>query len=102
MKDGTIVTLVFTNGMEVVGKYIIDDMVNYTIYKPRLVQVTQQGVGLVNGICMTGKEPKSNVQFAKNGVLFMVETSDEIANGWTQQTSGLTLPQKGLTQGLVS
>ena len=44
MKDGTIVTLVFTNGMEVVGKYIIDDMVNYTIYKPRLVQVTQQGV----------------------------------------------------------
>ena len=24
----------------------------------------------------------------------MVETSDEIANGWTQQTSGLTLPQK--------
>ena len=96
MKEGTIVTLVFSNGMEVVGKYVIDDMVNYTIYKPRLVQVTEKGIGFVNGICMTGQEPKSNVQFAKNGVLFVIETVEEIANGWTSQTSGLALPQKGL------
>lgn len=96
MKEGTIVTLVFSNGMEVVGKYVIDDMVNYTIYKPRLIQVTEKGIGFVNGICMTGQEPKSNVQFAKNGVLFVIETVEEIANGWTSQTSGLALPQKGL------
>ena len=50
---------------------------------------------------MTGQEPKSNVQFAKNGVLFVIETATEIANGWVSQTSGLAIPQKGL-QGLVS
>jgi len=96
MKEGTIITLVFSNGMEVVGKYVVDDMMNYTIYKPRLVQVTEKGVGLVNGICMTGQEPNSNVQFAKNGILFVIETVEEMANGWTSQTSGLALPQKGL------
>ena len=101
MKENDIITLVFSNGMEVVGKYVVDDMVNYTIYKPRLVQVTEKGVGLVNGICMTGQEPKSNVQFAKNGVLLVIETAAEIANGWVSQTSGLAIPQKGL-QGLVS
>lgn len=96
MKEGTIVTIVFANGMEVVGKYIFEDMVNYTIYKPRLVQATQQGIGLVNGVCMTAKEPKGNMQFPKQNILFIAETAEEIANGWTSQTSGLSLPTKGL------
>jgi hypothetical protein len=96
MKENTIVTLVLNNGAEIVGRYIIEDMVNYTIYRPRLVQVSQQGVGLVNGVCMTGKEPKGNIQFSKNSVAYIVETAEEIANGWTSQTSGIALPNTGL------
>jgi len=96
MKEGTIVTMLFANGMEIVGKYIFEDMVNYTIYKPRLVQATQQGIGLINGVCATAKEPKGNMQFPKQNILFIAETAEEIANGWSAQTSGLSLPTKGL------
>ena len=98
MKEGDIVTLVLLNGAELVGKLVVEDMVNYTIYRPRLVQVNQQGVGLVNGVCMTGQEPNDNLQISKQAVMFIIKTVDEIASGWQQQTSGIALPPKGLVK----
>ena len=96
MKENTIVTIKLVSGEELVGKYIIDDMVNWTIYRPRLVQANEKGVGLYDGICLTGKRPDDNIQFPKNSVSFVVETIEEIANGWTTQTTGVALPTKGL------
>lgn len=96
MKENTIVTIKLVSGEELVGKYIIDDMVNWTIYRPRLVQANEKGVGLYDGICLTGKRPDGNIQFPKNSVSFVVETIEEIANGWTTQTTGVALPTKGL------
>jgi hypothetical protein len=90
----TIITLVMNNGAEIIGKYISDDFNSITIYKPRMVQASQQGVGLVNGISMTGKEPDGNFDFPKTGVMFMIETVEELAAGWTQQTSGIAVPTK--------
>ena len=83
-----------SNGAEIIGKFIADDFNSITIYKPRMVQASQQGVGLVNGITMTGIEPDSNFQFPKTGVMFMIETVEELAAGWTQQTSGIAVPPK--------
>ena len=91
-------TLVMINGAEIIGRLVKEDEHYITIYKPRLVQVTQQGVGLVNGICMTGKEVNGEFQFTKQSVAYMVDTIEELANGWTQQTSGIVLPPKGVTQ----
>lgn len=96
MEKGTIVTVVLTNGAEVIGKLVLDDFTGVIINRPRMVQVSQQGVGLVNGISMTGIEPKGDFTFPKNSVLYVIETSEEIANGWRQQTSGIALPNKGL------
>lgn len=96
MKEGTVVTIVMNNGAEIVGKLVSDDFNGVVINRPRMVQVTPQGVGLVNGISMTGVEPKGNFTFPKNSVLYVIETAEEIANGWTQQTSGIALPNKGL------
>ena len=56
MNKNDIVTLVLTNGAEVIGKYIVDDMMSYTIERPRLVQVNENGVALVDGVCMTGEK----------------------------------------------
>jgi len=92
MKKDTIVTVVLLNGAELIGRYIGEDFNSITIYKPRMVQASAQGVGLVNGVCMTGKEPDGDFQLPKTGVLFMVETVNELANGWTKQTTGLDLP----------
>ena len=83
-----------SNGAEIIGKFIADDFNSITIYKPRMVQASQQGVGLVNGISMTGKEPDGNFDFPKTGVMFMIETVEELAAGWTQQTSGIAVPPK--------
>ena len=96
MEKGTVVTLVLNNGAEIVGKFVEETFSSIVINRPKIVQVTQQGVGLVNGISMTGIEPKGNFDFAKTSVLYYIETSEEVANGWTSQTSGIALPQKGL------
>ena len=81
-----------SNGVEIIGKYITDDFNNIIIYKPRMVQATAQGVGLVNGISMTGKEPDGNFTFPKTSVMYMIETMKELADGWTSQTSGIAIP----------
>ena len=94
MKKDTIVTIALNNGVEIIGKYLADDFNSITIYKPRMVQASQQGVGLVNGITMTGIEPKGDFQFPKSSVMFMIETVEELAAGWTQQTSGIAVPTK--------
>ena len=42
-------TLVMINTIEIIGQSLVKtDENSIIIYKPRLVQVTQQGVGLVN------------------------------------------------------
>jgi hypothetical protein len=93
-----IVTLVMSNGAEIIGKYITDDFNSIIIYKPRMVQATAQGVGLVNGISMTGKEPDGNFTFPKTSVMYMIETMKELADGWTSQTSGIAIPTGGLVK----
>jgi len=96
MEKNKVVTLVMNNGMEILGKFIEEDFSMITLYKPRMLQATQQGVGLVSGICMSGIEPDGNFQFAKTSVMFMIETSKELADGWTSQTSGIAIPTSGL------
>ena len=95
MKEGTVVTIVMNNGAEIIGKFIAEDFTTITLYKPRMVQASQQGVGLVNGISMTGVEPTANFVFNRTGIMFMIETVKELATGWTSQTSGIEVPQQG-------
>jgi len=96
MKNGDIVTLVLTNGAEVIGELVETSPMDYTLNRPRMVQANQQGVGLVNGVCMTGEEPNGNVSFNRSGVVFVIKTVEEMAKGYKQQVSGLVLPTEGL------
>jgi len=96
MEKNTVVTLVMNNGAEILGRFVEEDFAGITIYKPRMLQATQQGVGLVSGICMSGVEPNGDFQFPKTSVMFMIETSKELADGWTSQTSGIAIPTGGL------
>jgi hypothetical protein len=89
-------TLVMINGAEIIGRFVKADEKSIIVYKPRLVQATQQGVGLVNGICMTGKEVEGEFSFPKHSVAYMVDTIKELADGWTTQTSGIEVPKKGI------
>jgi hypothetical protein len=99
MKKDDIVTVVFVNGAEVIGKFVeqLDQVI--VINKPRMVQITQEGMAMVPGICMTGEEPKGDFQFNKNNVLFVIKTISQLANQYSEMTSSIIIPaQKGLLQ----
>ena len=96
MENGKIVTLVLINGAEIVGRHVQRTPDGVTLNRPRMVQASPQGVGLVNGISMTGVEPKGDFTFPISSIMYMIDTVEEMANGWTSQTSGLPLPQTGL------
>ena len=96
MMENKIVTLVLTNGAEVIGRLISTDENNYTVERPRLVQVNEQGVALVDGACMTGVKIDSTLEFNKNCVTFVIETMPEIAKGWLTQTTGIQVPQSSV------
>ena len=96
MKKGDVVTLVLINGAEIVGEWVDENGDVYTLNRPRMVQANQQGLGLVDGICMTGDKPDGNQSFNKHGVIFVIKTIDQISKGYKQQVSGLVLPSEGL------
>ena len=85
MKKDTIVTLVMINGAEIIGKFVSEEFQTVKIYKPRMVQVTQQGVDFVNGISMTGIEVTGEFEFAKSSIAYMVETVEELK--WVDTTN---------------
>jgi len=95
MKEGTIVTIAMSNGAEIIGKFIKEDMMTITLYRPRLLKATQNGIGLVDGIAMSGISPTGDFSFNKSSVMYMIETVKELATGWTSQTSGIAVPQQG-------
>ena len=52
MKKDTIVTLVMINGVEIIGKFVSEEFQTVKIYKPRMVQVTQQGVDFLSTVSL--------------------------------------------------
>lgn len=95
VKKDDIVTVVFINGAEVIGKFLEETDLTITVNKPRMVQITQEGMAMVPGICMTGEEPKGNFQFSKNNVLFIINTVEQLANQYQQMTSSIVIPKTG-------
>lgn len=94
MNKGDVVTIVLMNGAEIIGEWVEDNGASYVLNRPRMLQANPQGVGLVNGVCMSGEEPKGNLPFNKTSVV--IKTVDELAKGYKQQVSGLVLPTEGL------
>lgn len=96
VRQGDIATLVLVNGAEIIGKFMGESPENFVLNKPRMLQASQQGVGLVNGVCMSGVEPDNDINFNKSNVIFIIKTVDELAKGYQQQVSGIVLPTGGL------
>ena len=99
MTKDDVVTVVLINGAEIIGKFVEDRDQTIVINKPRMVQVTQEGMAMVPGICMTGEEPAGNFQFNKSGVLFVIKTVEQLATQYQSMTSSIIIPKsKGLLQ----
>ena len=91
-KDNKVISILFINGMEIVGRYVSETTEDLVVYKPRMAQMSQQGVGLIPSITATGKEIDGEFTFSKKSIMYYTESVDEMAKGWQQQTSGLITP----------
>jgi hypothetical protein len=88
MKKGDVVSLVALTG-EYVGKYE-DESPNGIILKdPRWVIHGEQGMGFAHGLCSTGKQNPDKVEFNRGGIIYVVESSEEIEKAYRQAVSGL-------------
>ena len=93
-QENTVISILFINGMEIVGRFVSETNVELKVYKPRMAQMSEQGVGLIPSITATGKEIDGEFTFSKNSIMYYTESVDEMAKGWQQQTSGLIAPAK--------
>jgi len=91
-KDNKVISILFINGMEIIGRFVSETTEQLVVYKPRMAQMSQQGVGLIPSITATGKEIDGEFTFSKNSIMYYTESVDEMAKGWQQQTSGLITP----------
>lgn len=76
---------------EVIGRLKDETDNEYVVESPRLFAQTQEGVGFLPGVCMTGVKDPKEVRFRKESIVFMTNTDDMIAKSWVQQTSGIVL-----------
>ena len=93
MKKDDIVTLVLINGAELIGKLVEETATEYVLNRPRMVQANEKGLGLVNGVCMTGEEPTGDLTINRSGVIFVIKTIEQMSKGYREQVSGLMLPK---------
>ena len=88
-EDGTVISLKLMSGEEVLGKYVKEDMVAYTLSKPVMLTAGKQGVGLAP--YMLTVNPDREFDFNKTAVLSHGATDQDIAKQYIEQTSGIAL-----------
>jgi len=88
-KSGTVVTAVTPVG-EFIGKFVEFNNGILTLEKPKGVGQTQEGIGLMDGVCVSGKPRPEQVQFMN--VVLITDTNTEIANGYLQSIGGILQP----------
>ena len=85
--EGDIISLKLSNGDEVLGKYIKEDMYTMTVRSPLMLAMTQKGPAMAP-IMMT-VEPDREYSINKNNIMFQGSTVKEIADQYTYQTTGI-------------
>lgn len=97
LKVNDVVTIQLINGAEIIGKFQDETSSEIVLYKPRMVQVQEQGqVALIPAVCMTGEEPNGDVKFYKTGLTLMCKTVPQLTTDYNTSTSGIITPTAGI------
>lgn len=88
-KQNDTVTIKTTAGEEIVARFVEENSTAITVQKPMAIMATQQGIGL--GPLAFTISPDAKLNLNKSAVLFVHKTESEMANQYTQSTSGLRL-----------
>jgi hypothetical protein len=90
MKKGDVVSLVTLTG-EFVGKFEDHTSAGVKLKDPRWVIHGEQGMGFAHGLCSTGKNDPTDVEFFSGGIVFVTECNEDVEKAYRSATSGLIL-----------
>jgi hypothetical protein len=76
-----------SNGEEVIGKFVSEDMSEIVVSKPVMLAMTQKGPAMAP-VMMT-VDPDKDYAINKNVIMFKNPTVKEIADQYTYQTTGI-------------
>jgi hypothetical protein len=99
VQPNDIVSLKISNGDEFIAKYVESNDTHITVSKPMLMvlgqtQTGQPGVQMMP-FFMLGADKDGTFPINKNHVVCMVLSNSEAKAGYTQATTGLTIPKSG-------
>lgn len=106
IQPNDVVSVKMSNGDELIAKYVESNETHVTVSKPMLMvlgqtQSGQPGVQMMP-FFMLGGDKDGKYPLNKNHVVCLVVSNSEAKSGYTQATTGLTIPKTGLSSSLVS
>lgn len=106
LQPNDIVSLKIANGDELIAKYVETNNTHIVVSKPMLMVLGQSASGQpgvqMMPFFMLGGEKDGNYPINKDHVVCMVVSNNDAKAGYTQATTGLTIPKGGLTSSLVT
>jgi hypothetical protein len=89
IKDGDIVSFKLSSGEEIVARLKSQDDKSYTLLKPMVLIMQQQGMGLAPFMFSVSPDAKFILQV--NSISCVAKTEDEIAKQYTASTSNIQM-----------
>lgn len=86
---GDTVSLKLTSGEEIIARLGAENDKTFTLHKPLVMIVQQQGMGLAP--FMFSVDPDTRFYLQAHSVACIAKTEKDIASQYTQQTTGLTV-----------
>jgi hypothetical protein len=89
MKVNDIVSVLTSLGTEYVGKFKSMDTNGIMLEDPKLVTMSEQGMGFAGGIAMTGNPDPKQVLINLSQIVFVTETNEMVVKAYRKATSGI-------------
>lgn len=91
MEINDVITVVAVTGAEYVGKFRDETTDAYIIGDPHIVTPTNDNLGFMPTVAMTGEPKVGEVKFQKTGVVLVVKTAEAVEKEYRKASSGLIL-----------
>ena len=90
-KKGDVITLKLTTSEELIGSYEDDDTDSYTIDRPFMIAMSQQGIVLMPWLNAVDVQSARIVKISKKHIVAVAEPQEHIAKEYSSQMSGIKL-----------
>lgn len=90
-KKGDVISMKLTTSEELICSYEADDSDTYTVDRPFMVAMSQQGIMLMPWLQAVDVQSSKSVKINKNHIIAIAEPVASIAKEYSSQMSGIKL-----------